>query len=97
GHRHGATPRHQERCTAGTNRCRPPHWRLPLLPAYAPRVARQPGVLGSEGLMRAARASSFTLLTGPRRLVRRNELVPAVADEISAPHAAQRLAQQRPV
>src|SRR6185437_962229 len=85
-------------------------WRLRLLPACSPRVARQAGVLGAEGAVplafsggrlpgpcTRARAPPFTRLARSRRLVRRNELLPAVADQVAATHAAQRLPQHRPV
>src|SRR6185437_6581872 len=56
---------------------------------------RQAGMLRAEGLMSAR--SGGGCATGSRRLVCRNELLPAAADEIGTPHAPQRLAQRRPV
>ena len=40
---------------------------------------------------------AFVGSAGADRLIRRHEVLPAVADQVRAPHVAQRLAQQRPV
>src|SRR5579885_659774 len=70
---------------------------LSLFPACAARVVRQSRVLGAEGPMPGPRALPFSILTRARRLVRRNELMLAAADEIGPAHAPQRLAQHRPI
>ena len=55
----------------------------------------QPGVLGAERQRRAARVGRPA--AEPDRLVRRNEVLLAVADQVGAAHALQRLAQHRPI
>src|SRR3569833_3064083 len=64
------------------------------------RYARQAGVLRQEfsrGFFRARSARARVLLAGAGRLPARYQMVFAVADEVGAAHAFQRLAQQRPV
>src|ERR1700722_1755652 len=56
------------------------------------RRLRQSGVLGSK-----RQASAGAELAGAWRLMGRQQLMAATADQIAAPHAPQRLAQQRPV
>src|SRR5688572_27620691 len=60
------------------------------------RNARQPGVLGFERTMHAPSALPLCQAARARRLIRRHELMLAVADEVRAAHATQRFAQHRP-
>src|SRR5690606_11033160 len=65
---------------------------------------RQAGMLGQDlsalpGLLAACRRgilATCAVIAIHRRLMRRNQLMLATADQVAAPHAQQRLAQHRP-
>src|SRR5262249_794240 len=68
----------------------------PLGPSH-PRRSRQPSVLRPKRPLAAPTTAPLRALSSPARLIARNQLMLAVADQIRAAHTAKRLPQRGPV